>query len=283
MATPPHARDHPTKGSGSAEVLTLRQPKDVSAAQIIALIAPQFKPISAIRTCAYGVGDSTEVKLPMTDNIELRTRQAGLYNTSSASRIISRLCRLALIAAFACLVPVAALASQAKPVSHLVARKPIQAPDGAVNLCRQYSWACARSGGAKRSPKEALSVASKVNNTVNARVRAISDRQQYGAEEVWDLPTRRGGDCEDFALLKKKHLVEAGFPPEDLLIATVLDRNRGAHAVLVLRTASGDFVLDNLKNKIHPWRATGYSFLRMQNPRRPNQWVAVFAGGVFGS
>ncbi len=186
----------------------------------------------------------------------------------------------AVIALAAALTPVAALSSDS---THLVARKPIAAPPGAGTLCARYGWACARSNRPSVAPAAALKVAQKVNSSVNARVRPLSDRRQYGTEEVWDLPTRRGGDCEDFVLLKKKQLVEAGLPPQDLLIATVLDRNRGAHAVLVLRTERGDFVLDNLRNRVTTWQETGYSFLRMQNPRRPEAWDAILAGGIFGT
>jgi predicted transglutaminase-like cysteine proteinase len=72
-----------------------------------------------------------------------------------------------------------------------------------------------------------------------------------------------------------------GVAAERLLIATVLDRRQNPHAVLVLRTDRGDYVLDNLANRMMHWSDTGYTFLRMQNPKAPGQWVAVFAGGVF--
>ena len=52
--------------------------------------------------------------------------------------------------------------------------------------------------------------------------------------------------------------------------------------MLVMRTDDGDFVLDNLTSRILPWQATGYTFLRIQNPARPSQWSAVLAGGVLG-
>lgn len=51
--------------------------------------------------------------------------------------------------------------------------------------------------------------------------------------------------------------------------------------MLVLRTEEGDFVLDNLNNRVKGWQETGYSFLRMQNPDAPHRWNAVFKGGMF--
>jgi predicted transglutaminase-like cysteine proteinase len=205
------------------------------------------------------------------------------FTTTCARRIGTGFAKLSLVAALCCLVPGAPEAAQSKSASHIVARKTIVAPPGADGLCRQHAWACTRTSGGTLPDRSVLKLAGKINSTVNRRVRPLSDRQQYGVDEVWALPTSRGGDCEDYALLKKKELIAVGMRPQDLLIATVLDRNRGSHAVLVLRTTSGDYVLDNLRNTIVPWRETGYSFIRMQNPKQPHRWVAVLAGGVFGT
>lgn len=196
-----------------------------------------------------------------------------------ASRILqARLARglSAAILAFGLALPVGA----APGVDYIAPRKPIAAPQGFAGVCERYSWACARSGS-KRLTADFLGLADGVNRKINARVRQVSDRSQYGREEVWALPTGRGGDCEDFALLKKRELIQMGVPANRLLIATVLDRNRSPHAVLVVRTAAGDYVLDNLTNRIRGWRQTGYTFLRMQNPSSPGHWDAIFAGGIF--
>ena len=97
------------------------------------------------------------------------------------------------------------------------------------------------------------------------------------------MPGRRGGDCEDYALEKKRQLIEMGLSGDQLLMTTVLDRKGGSHAVLVLRTGAGDYVLDNLNNQIKPWGRTGYTFLRMQDPQHKQQWRALFAGGLFSN
>ncbi len=157
--------------------------------------------------------------------------------------------------------------------------KAVAPPAGAAGLCRSYGWACA---APTRQPltNAQIKTARRINRVINRKVREISDLHQYGRSEVWALPTARGGDCEDFALAKKRALVEAGLPPERLLIASVLDRSRNPHAVLVLRTGEGDLVLDNLTDRIVGWQATAYTFLRMQDPARPGSWQAVLAGGV---
>ena len=125
--------------------------------------------------------------------------------------------------------------------SYLVGKRPITQPTGAAGLCERYNWACAtsstRAGGQYDGfDNKDLTRVRRINSAVNRRTRQIADQRQYARPEHWALPTRRGGDCEDFALLKKYRLIRAGIPAERLLIATVLDRRMRGHAVLVVRT-----------------------------------------------
>lgn len=160
--------------------------------------------------------------------------------------------------------------------NHLSATQRIAAPSGARSLCENYKWACtsARNNVDKSVPEG--DIVKKVNRKINRSVREISDQRQYRRVEFWALPTSRGGDCEDFALIKKQQLQLRGIDPKRLLLATVFDRNRNSHAVLIYRARNGDFVLDNLTNKILNWKDTGYIFLRMQDPNEPRQWVTGF-------
>ncbi|CAD0185603.1 hypothetical protein RUESEDTHA_02496 [Ruegeria sp. THAF57] len=149
-------------------------------------------------------------------------------------------------------------------------------PSGARQLCRQYAWACSSTSSISLTTQQEMRIINRVNRQVNATTREVTDQSQYRTVERWALPTSRGGDCEDFALLKKRDLIRAGIDPSKLLIATVLDTQRQAHAVLVYRSAGGDLVLDNLTNSIKPWSATRYLFLRMQDPRKPSNWVGIY-------
>ncbi len=159
----------------------------------------------------------------------------------------------------------------------LIAKKATTAPAGATQMCSTFQWACAKTKGATPVTSAQMALVNKINLKINRQVNEVSDARQYGREEHWALPTNRGGDCEDFALLKKRELMKAGIPGQKLLIATVLDSRRQAHAVLVVRAASGDYVLDNLTNKIKHWDSTGYVFLRMQNADAPSQWSAILS------
>lgn len=202
---------------------------------------------------------------------------------ATAARIGRALCAPALALVLAAAVAAPAMASESRPsvAGLLPVKESVGAPQGASSLCATYAWACAKAGKRVTVDAAMLQVIKDVNSRVNRAVRPVNDITQYGTAERWALPTRRGGDCEDYALLKKKELIAAGLAPEQLLIATVLDRKRQSHAVLVVRTGKQDIVLDNLTGRIMPWQQTGYTFLRVQNPAKPSGWVAVLAGGIF--
>jgi predicted transglutaminase-like cysteine proteinase len=187
---------------------------------------------------------------------------------------------LAFAGVFAAAPPALAVDARRPDAAMIPIRGPAAPPAGASHLCQTLDWACASTGRWMTIDAQALDVARAINARSNRSVRSISDMQQYRVAERWALPTARGGDCEDYAIHKKLELIKAGFPPEQLLIATVLDRKRQSHAVLVLRTGSQDLVLDNLTSRIVPWNKTGYTFLRMQDPRQPTRWVSVLAGGI---
>ena len=149
-------------------------------------------------------------------------------------------------------------------------------PNGAQNICAKYSWACSGKAAPSISASAEMALVKSVNAMVNASVKPAADRRQYNKGDYWSLPTASGGDCEDFALLKKRELVRLGVDHRKLLLATVLDRRRVPHAVLVYRSESGDLLLDNLTDDIRNWRQSRYIFLRMQNPENQWSWVGGF-------
>lgn len=149
-------------------------------------------------------------------------------------------------------------------------------PSGAVGLCGRYGWACTTASGSLRLDRAAFPAIARINHRINRDVRAVSDRQLYGVPDHWSYPINGAGDCEDFALAKKRELVAMGLPRNRLLLATVHSSRVGPHAVLVLRLDDGDYVLDNLHDEILPWHATGYAFLRVQSPSEPGVWRTAF-------
>lgn len=88
-----------------------------------------------------------------------------------------------------------------------------------------------------------------VQHEVNQRVRWQHDLDNMGVADFWanaGETLRRGtGDSEDIAIVKMQVLKAAGFSPRDLYISIGRHNVRGAHVVLIARTPSGFFVLDD--------------------------------------
>ncbi|MGL4240036.1 MAG: transglutaminase-like cysteine peptidase [Beijerinckiaceae bacterium] len=114
-----------------------------------------------------------------------------------------------------------------------------------------------------------------VNARVNRAVEAVTDMDQWGVPERWSYPTTGKGDCEDYVLEKRRRLVEAGWPRQALLVTVVRDRKGDGHAVLIVKTDRGDFVLDNQEAKVKLWTETGYRFVKRQSEQNPNRWVSL--------
>jgi predicted transglutaminase-like cysteine proteinase len=117
-----------------------------------------------------------------------------------------------------------------------------------------------------------------VNAAVNDRVQPLADMTHWGLTESWDYPVDGKGDCEDYALEKRKRLIAAGFPNRALLLTVVLDETGQGHAVLTVRTNRGDLVLDNKRDAIFPWNATGYTFIKRESQSQPG-WVGLGNAG----
>jgi predicted transglutaminase-like cysteine proteinase len=114
---------------------------------------------------------------------------------------------------------------------------------------------------------ERMAQLQQVNSHVNSTVREVSDLEQYGREDVWALPTSGKGDCEDFALLKRKMLIERGWPASSLSITVGATSQGEAHAVLTVSTSQGQYVLDNLTSAILSPAQTGHVFHARQAGR----------------
>jgi predicted transglutaminase-like cysteine proteinase len=119
---------------------------------------------------------------------------------------------------------------------------------------------------------ERMSQLQQINSHVNGTIREVSDLEQYGREDVWALPTSGKGDCEDFAMLKRKMLIERGWPSSALSITVGATAQGEAHAVLLVSTAQGQYVLDNLTSSILSPERSGHVFHARQSGRA---WVTA--------
>jgi predicted transglutaminase-like cysteine proteinase len=103
-----------------------------------------------------------------------------------------------------------------------------------------------------------------VNESVNRQILPVTDQDHWGELDRWDYPDDGVGDCEDIQLLKRRMLIEAGLPRRALRMTVVVDEDGAGHAVLMVRTDRGDFILDNKRNAVLSWGRTGYVYVKRE-------------------
>jgi predicted transglutaminase-like cysteine proteinase len=103
-----------------------------------------------------------------------------------------------------------------------------------------------------------------INEQVNRAILSVTDQDRWGVVDRWDYPDDGLGDCEDIQLLKRKLLVDAGLPRRALRMTVAIDEEGAGHAVLMVRTDFGDFILDNKRDTVLPWQETGYGYIKRE-------------------
>jgi predicted transglutaminase-like cysteine proteinase len=207
-------------------------------------------------------------------------------------RRTKRILRIGAAAAAACVMVLAATSGSAAAEryaslsSSLSTERPgfisvgavTRAPIGWVEFCIRYKSECDTKGSTARdvvlSPKAWADMV-KVNAWANETIKPVTDLEHWGVVEQWDYPDDGKGDCEDYVLLKRRMLMQAGWPREALLITVVRDKKDEGHAVLTVKTNRGEFILDNQETEILPWNKTGYRFVKRQSQADPNAWVSL--------
>ena len=179
------------------------------------------------------------------------------------------------VAALALCSP-AALAGE--PALFITVRDGVRAPIGWVEFCAEHASECKVAASTPRdivlSPK-AWRDLTRVNRRINERIKPMTDLEHYGVVEKWAYPDDGYGDCEDYVLLKRRVLMQAGWPREALLITVVRDKKGEGHAVLTVKTDKGEFILDNQNEDVLLWSETGYRFVKRQSQSDPNLWVSL--------
>jgi len=153
-----------------------------------------------------------------------------------------------------------------------------RAPIGWIDFCAEQPRECA---GGPTAPRDVVLSSTawkdlvRINKWVNEKIKPMTDLEHWGVIEKWSYPDDGYGDCEDYVLLKRRLLMEAGWPREALLITVVRDKKGEGHAVLTVKTDKGEWVLDNQTADIVLWSETGYRFVKRQSQSDPNVWVSL--------
>ena len=149
-------------------------------------------------------------------------------------------------------------------------------PIGAAEFCKTHRRDCAPNTGID---VETLTESNwrqlvAINDKVNGYVSPVTDQDLYNVTEFWTYPNGRG-DCEDFALEKRRQLIAHGWSATALMMTVVRQPNGEGHAVLMVRTDRGDLVLDNQDGRVLVWSDTPYEYIKRQSQADPRKWVGI--------
>jgi predicted transglutaminase-like cysteine proteinase len=154
-----------------------------------------------------------------------------------------------------------------------------EGPPGWVEFCRNYKSECDAQSSEPRKillTPEVWSKLGEVNRWANTHIKPVDDRVHWGRDNRWYFADDGKGDCKDYVLVKRRMLMKSGLPREALLMTAVLTPRDG-HAILIVRTDKGDYVLDSLTSKIVLWKDTPYEFIMRQSQSNPNVWLYIDA------
>lgn len=121
-----------------------------------------------------------------------------------------------------------------------------------------------------------MSAIDDVNFEVNTSIIYKADLDHYGVPDYWTIPIRYG-DCEDYALLKRKRLLKLGI---NSTLMICYDENNVKHMVLIVDNK----VLDNKRYAIYDMKDLRYKWImKYENGRwqdmkgktlpPPSQWL----------
>lgn len=84
---------------------------------------------------------------------------------------------------------------------------------------------------------------------VNAAVNLlpfVDDAEKYRLPDFWtSIDDAGAGDCDDYSIGKLRRLVQLGWPVEKLHLACCYVETGEYHAVLIVETPEGSYMLDN--------------------------------------
>ena len=149
----------------------------------------------------------------------------------------------------------------------------MEPPAGYTAFCNTVDHGCAvdfQPGGEVREATAATMTALfNANRAINAAIAPSTDRRDEWRQDA------RFGDCEDFALAKRRFLMARGWRADQLLLAIGAAPGGAAHAVLIARTSLGDFILDSRSDHVAPWSETDLKWIARQSARLPAVWVRL--------
>ena len=168
---------------------------------------------------------------------------------------------------------IVAFAAPAEAGEAMVTGKPVVPPAGFVDFCARHLRDCL---GSAPSPivvelsAERWRQLMAVQEETNRRM-----RPRELPPGVWEDPTDESGDCNQFALAKRRALLELGWPREAVLLSVAITEQGDGHLLLIVRTSDGDLALDNRVAGVVDWTWLRYRWVSRQSQLRPTEWLSI--------
>jgi predicted transglutaminase-like cysteine proteinase len=169
--------------------------------------------------------------------------------------------------------------------NYVAAVGPFLTPLGFTRFCFSYADQCKVSHPIFRPKRMAATEVmmkdlDAANRSINRAIRPQPDAPGL-LNDIWTIAPR-AGDCDDYAVTKRAELLKKGWSSRSLLLAKVVAPSGEDHLVLVARTRLGDYVLDNLSQRVLPAAQTNLRWIGLQSASNPHIWhrAAVRTTGV---
>jgi len=163
-------------------------------------------------------------------------------------------------------------------IQHIKFNQPTLPPMAFTQFCLKYATECKPQrmvfrGGRTKLTAERWAELKSVNRQVNTQIRPERNTEGLAGEKWLISPV--SGDCNDYAVTKRHDLIAKGWAPRNVLLSEVVTTWGEHHLVVVVRTTTGDLVMDSLSGGIMPWQRTPYQWVRIQTPANPNYWASL--------
>src|SRR5262249_4882615 len=108
--------------------------------------------------------------------------------------------------------------------AHTPVSEVTRAAMGCAGICGEYYPECKTRPCVAREillTTQSWNELERINLWVNAHSKPMADMDHWGVVERWNSPDDGYGDCEDYVLLKRRLLIQLGWPREALLVTVV--------------------------------------------------------------
>lgn len=110
-----------------------------------------------------------------------------------------------------------------------------------------------------------------INQRWNDRITYMSDAEHYHEADYWTFPHDLLGDCEEYTIAKRQDLLE--YDIESKFVTCWVESGE-YHAVLIVTTDYGDFVLDNRYDNIKHFEDLPYTWDKIEGEY--NKWFDIY-------